>query len=127
MGTLRPAPAMAPLYSLGLILASLAGQALAVGICDIIGCEGQDRASWGYQTSNGPATWATNFPDFCAGDMQSPIDLDSTKAVTILGSAFQVGTLLTSWEAGSPLETDLTSRNCIGTGARTVPKVRSAR
>ena len=27
------------------------------------------------------ATWATNFPDFCAGDMQSPIDLDSSKAV----------------------------------------------
>jgi len=83
MGTLRPAPAMAPLYSLGLILASLAGQALAVGVCDITGCEGQERASWGYQTSNGPATWATNFPDFCAGDMQSPIDLDSTKAVTM--------------------------------------------
>ena len=29
------------------------------------------------------ATWATNYPDYCAGDKQSPIDLDSSKAVTM--------------------------------------------
>merc|ERR1719384_2550410 len=68
------------LSSLGLLLASLVGQTLAVSQCDVVDC-GDKRASWGYAASNGPATWAANYPDFCAGDMQSPIDLDSSKAV----------------------------------------------
>ena len=89
------------LPSLCLVVASLVGQTLAVSQCDIRpqDCSGQ-RASWGYSASNGPvnnsfvsnlylhlfsiqATWATNYPDFCAGDKQSPIDLDSSKAVTM--------------------------------------------
>ena len=87
------------LSSLGLLLASLVGQTLAVSQCDVVDC-GDKRASWGYAASNGPvnnsfvsnlylhlfsiqATWATNYPDFCAGDKQSPIDLDSSKAVTM--------------------------------------------
>jgi len=72
------------LPSLCLVVASLVGQTLAVSQCDVRpqDCSGQ-RASWGYSASNGPATWATNYPDFCAGDKQSPIDLDSSKAVTM--------------------------------------------
>merc|ERR1711971_432230 len=87
MGILTPPPAMTSLPSIGLLLASLLGQALAVSECDVRPelpeCSGDNRASWGYQASNGPATWATNYPDFCAGDMQSPIDLNSTIAVTM--------------------------------------------
>merc|ERR1740123_315817 len=77
------------LSSLCLVLASLVGQTLATSPCDVDKtspeCDktGVNRASWGYAASNGPATWAANYPDFCAGDMQSPIDLDSSKAVTM--------------------------------------------
>jgi len=72
------------LPSLCLLVATLIGETLAVSKCDVNpshpDCDGK-RASWGYSASNGPATWATNYPDYCAGDMQSPIDLDSSKAV----------------------------------------------
>ena len=103
--TLWPGLAMTTSLSLCLLL-GLFRHTLAVGECDInphsANCEGTDRAAWGYLASNGPvhiytihnwifiltssllkATWATNFPEFCAGDMQSPIDLDTSKAVTM--------------------------------------------
>ncbi|XP_070572685.1 carbonic anhydrase-like isoform X2 [Ptychodera flava] len=31
--------------------------------------------NWGYRQSDGPSTWPTNFPDYCAGSKQSPIDV----------------------------------------------------
>jgi len=67
------------------LLLGLFRHTTAVGECDLRPetCEGTDRAAWGYLASNGPATWATNFPEFCAGDAQSPIDLDTSKAVTM--------------------------------------------
>jgi len=43
----------------------------------------RDGESWGYGASDGPSTWPTTFPEYCAGEKQSPIDIDvgsSTKA-----------------------------------------------
>ena len=39
--------------SLGLLL-TLIGHTLAVSQCDVVDCSGDQRASWGYQASNGP-------------------------------------------------------------------------
>merc|ERR1719508_680759 len=39
-----------------------------------------EAADWNYD-DKGPSTWATSFPDFCAGKAQSPIDLNSKIAV----------------------------------------------
>lgn len=32
-------------------------------------------SGWGYGPRNGPSTWAEDFPEFCAGIFQSPVDL----------------------------------------------------
>merc|ERR1712002_1137910 len=37
------------------------------------------RASWGYQPSNGPATWPSTYAT-CAGSSQSPINIDTSAA-----------------------------------------------
>jgi len=46
-------------------------------------CQKGSRAgegNWGYTDENGPATWAENFKEYCAGDAQSPIDIKTDTA-----------------------------------------------
>merc|ERR1711974_370222 len=39
-----------------------------------------NRASWGYQPSNGPATWPSTY-ETCAGSSQSPINIVTSSAM----------------------------------------------
>ncbi|CAH1232763.1 CA12 [Branchiostoma lanceolatum] len=38
------------------------------------------HGSWGYTGDTGPTTWANNFPSWCNGQKQSPIDVQSKSA-----------------------------------------------
>ena len=91
------------------LFASFVGHTLAAGLDDVCQanpslsqCQSGQRASWGYEASNGPvrnyfvllmkltcflsqATWAANYGaaqgGYCDGMSQSPIDLDDSVAV----------------------------------------------
>ncbi|XP_035691928.1 carbonic anhydrase 2-like isoform X2 [Branchiostoma floridae] len=39
------------------------------------------HGGWGYSSDNGPATWPNNYPNWCNGQKQSPIDVQSKSAV----------------------------------------------
>ncbi|XP_077996080.1 carbonic anhydrase 7-like [Glandiceps talaboti] len=54
------------------IITSLLGL-LNIGYCS--------ETTWGYGPNDGPSTWAEEFPEFCAGDKQSPIDIKAGEAV----------------------------------------------
>merc|ERR1711936_389717 len=75
------------------LFASFVGHTLAAGLDDVCeanpslpACQSGQRASWGYEASNGPATWAANYGSaqggYCDGVSQSPINLDDSVAVT---------------------------------------------
>jgi len=74
------------------LFASFVGHTLAAGLDDVCQanpslsqCQSGQRASWGYEASNGPATWAANYGaaqgGYCDGMSQSPINLDDSVAV----------------------------------------------
>jgi len=48
---------------------------------EITDCTGQRATTWGYGPENGPSTWPTEFPQFCAGTRQSPINIVRADAV----------------------------------------------
>ena len=91
------------------LFATFVGHTLAAGLDDVCeanpslaACQSGQRASWGYEASNGPvgnhfvlsmkltcflsqATWAANYGSaqggYCDGMSQSPINLDDSVAV----------------------------------------------
>lgn len=43
--------------------------------------------SWGYSSSNGPATWGNHFPDCKPGGSQTPVDIETNNLVTVTNHA----------------------------------------
>merc|ERR1711892_17286 len=77
--------------SKAIIILGLCSQAHGVGFCHLdefsshpickVFNDDPRATGWGYTPENGPSTWAANFPEVCAGTMQSPIDYKTADIV----------------------------------------------
>jgi len=67
-------------FLISCFLLSNLGGILATGILDLDDKK-RGAGKWGYTAADGPATWAKNFPQYCAGFMQSPINIETDTAI----------------------------------------------